>query len=151
MANSNEVPAGFRLDTDTTTVGDIEYPVEYLQAETLDSLVEYYVGQGNSREKAEAIVVGVWNSHNKQGAIQSPKAGIRKAQDDPEADVDEAIADAQTTTRQFVTGAPRQRTGGTTKKQAGEMGVAIAEATAEKGSPLTKGELDEIMAEYLDL
>lgn len=146
MSEQNAVPEGFRLDSDTTEVGGLEYAVEYLQAESLRDILAYYAAQG---QDGEAVVCGVWNAHNKQGAIQSPKAGIRKAQGAEDGDVGLAISAAQETTRTFITGAPRQKLGGTTKTAARDMGVAIAEARAKKGSGLSKAELDAIMAEYM--
>lgn len=146
--SQNAVPAGFRLDSDETTANGITYPVEFLQAESLDAIVEYYVSEGNSPTEAANIVRDVWNAHNKQGATQSPKSAIRKALEAGES-TEEAIEKAQETTREFVTGAPRQRAGGVTKKEAGNMGVEIAQARAAKGSDLTKAELDEIIAKYM--
>lgn len=148
MSNENAVPAGFHLESDTTTADGIEYPVEFLQADSVDAILAYYESEGNSRAEAESILVGVFNSHNKQNATQGPKAGIRKAKSEA-GDIDAAVAAAQEATRRFVTGAPRQSAGGVTKKAAGEMGIEIAKATAAKGSPLTKAELDEIMSQYL--
>jgi hypothetical protein len=42
MADETQVPSGFRLESDTTSVGENEYPVEFLQAESLEAVLRYY-------------------------------------------------------------------------------------------------------------
>lgn len=147
MPEQNEVPEGFRLESDTTSVGDDEYGVEFLQAESLDAILAYY--EEHADEDPREIVRDIWNSKQKQGQIQSPKSQVREAQrGESEKSVNEAISDAQETTRTGVIGAPRGSRSGPTQKQAQEFGQAIAQAQADKGETLTQAELDEIREEY---
>lgn len=148
MANGQQdeaqVPAGFKLEADDTTVSGREYPVEFLQAESLDAILAYYEEEGKNPEET---VRDIWNSAQKQGAVQSPKSSVRETMDNTEstdADVEEAIENAQAATRAHVIGAPRGSRSGPTQKQAKNFGLAYAEAVAEKGDELTQDELREL-------
>ena len=161
MAKGNVVPQGFTLASDTTKVGDVEYPIEYLQANALTAVLAYYKEQGHNGEE---VLLGIWNSTNKQNASQGPKESIRKAiaegtykrgsgDEAVTFEGDEAVAaaieDAQEATRTFVTGAPRQSEG-FRKKDAHAMGERVTRAYVEKhGRPPTEEEVEAILADLI--
>lgn len=160
MSNGNEVPAGFRLESDTTKVSGHEYGVEFLQAESLEAILDYYEEQGLNPEET---VRDIWNAANKQGATQGPKGSVRDALksetytrgsgDEAESftgdqAVSEAVSDAQNSTRTHIIGAPRGSQSGPTKKQQAEFGQAVSKAMAEKGDTLSKEELQDLREEY---
>lgn len=159
MANEQKVPDGFVLKEGTTTADGVTYPVEYLQAENLEAILAYYEEAG---EDAADVILGIWNSANKQGATQSPKTPLRKVLDEASGEghdvsdydhamevpeVAEAMAEAQNSTRTHIIGAPRGATSGPTKKSQHDFGEAVTTAMREKGGPLTQKELDELAQE----
>ena len=148
MAEQNQdlTEFGFRMERDETTASGITYPVEFAQADDLEVYRSYWAEQGHNPDE---VLLGIVNAAQKQGATQGPKQSIRDAQNDPEGDVDAAVQTAQETTASYVIGAPRQRTGGITKKVQHEMGEEITRRVVEKGEALTKDELAAIMDEYL--
>lgn len=151
MAKKSAVPTGFRLASGETTASGVTYPVEYLQADSLEAIRAYYESEGHN---AEEVLLGIWNAANKQNATQSPKTAIRNALEEANGDAEaegvlKAVADAQESTRTFVTGAPRQSEG-FTKKAAHEMGEKVARKFVEKhGRPPTDEEVDAILDELL--
>lgn len=134
MSNGFEVPAGFVYVEDTTTADGHTYPVEFLQAESLQAILDYYASEGLD---AETVVRDIWNAANKQGATQSPKTPLRKALSEGEG-VEEAVASAQESTRTHIIGAPRGRS---TKSQHRNFGEALAEFVEENGRKPTPDEL----------
>ena len=61
-----------------------------------------------------------------------------------------AVAKTDSNPHEYILGQPR-RPRQNTKGAARNMGIAIAEAVADKGSQLSKDELDTIMAEFITL
>ena len=144
MASKNKAPTGFALTEGTTKVSGIEFPCEYLQADSMAAYRDAWTEKGHDPDE---VCLGIINAAQKQNATQSPKEGIREVLRNPEhgpADVDAAIAKAQESMRTFITGAPRERVGGMTKTAARTKGEAIQRAREAKGSDLTADEMFEI-------
>lgn len=151
MASTTEVPAGFRLESDTTEVSGLEYAIEYLQGQNLDAWIEYYESKGHD---PDSVITGILNAANKQGASQAPKSSIRSAMtadDATEESIAEAVAKAQEYTRTHVIGAPRQRTGGMTKKATAEAGLEIARRAEALGRAPTPEELQDWYVELYNV
>lgn len=138
------VPEGFSYVRETTKAGGVEYPIEYLQADTLDAWRNYWSARGLD---VDATILKNLNEIQSQRASQSGKTAVRDAEND--ADREAAIAKHQKNARTTLVGAPRTRNvAGVTKKAAGEFGQAMVAKMVAKGGLLSDTEIAELAREY---
>lgn len=147
MARTNEVPAGFTLATYETEAAGVKYPVQYLQAESVDAYRAAWEAQGLNPDE---VLLGIVNAAQKQGATQGNKTQVRDAVESGEqAEIDAAVAAHQESTAGYLIGAPRGGSrGGPTKKAKAALGEKIAEFVQEHGAMPTKAQLEELGREF---
>ena len=150
------LPEGFKLETITTKVGDVEYPLSYPVGTTLNAWRAYWESRSLN---VEDTILKYLNEIQTQRATQGNKGPVRDAapeQDeagnvvkDLETVRAEAIAKHQARAAKFLLGKPRETAvGGVTKKTQAEFGTAVVTAMTAKGAMLNQAELAELAKEY---
>lgn len=141
------VPAGFSYTTETTKVGEVEYPVEYLTAKgNLQAWRDHFVASGVKPEDVDSTIAKLIDEVQTQRATQGGKTAVRDAKDD--AARAKAVAKHQANAKRFVLGAPRQRApGGMTQKKTADFGAAVISRMVAKGGMLSSEELAALALE----
>lgn len=147
-----ELPAGFSYVRETTKVGEVEYAIEYPQADTLDAWLDYWRGLSlDEKDTAKKYL----NEIQSQRASQGGKGPVRDAADEKDESGNvvrsadevrqEAITKHQNASRVFLLGKPRMRApGGVTAAKRKELGDAVMARAFEKGAFPTQEEMEEI-------
>lgn len=146
-----QIPEGFKLESETTKVGDVEYALQYPVATSLDAWRAYWESRGLNFEDTALKYI---NEIQTQRATQGGKGKVRDAAADPEKGItlEQAQADAiskhQAQAAKFLLGKPRERAaGGVTKKATADFGARVLQAMSAKGGMLNQAELAEIAKE----
>lgn len=135
-------PEGYSTKTEKVTVGDdIEYEVQYLQADSLEAVQNYLTSQGVS--DFDSWLLNIVNDVQKNRATQGGKSAVRAAKD---ADaLAKAIANHQKNSIRYLLGKPRASgIAGVTVATQREFGTRMVAAIASKGAMLTDEELEAI-------
>ena len=126
MPEQFELPVGFEVqDFTINRRGSDPETVKIPQATSFAALVGY-VEDLEDVSSSEDYLLALWNTQNV------------------------AVAKTDSNPHEYLIGQPR-RPRQNTKGAARNMGLAIAEAVAEKGGQLSKDEIDSIMAEFITI